>query len=112
MNTSGLIWNDAGLLCLYLYIVWGGWLATLGGWIVCLIIGFRQRRVQSALACATVGFLPLLCVAGINFLAEHSPQNLTSNAAVLAIAAVFLLIVAAGPAAAMIVLSRRPSRQA
>jgi hypothetical protein len=106
MNASGLLWLDAALICFFMYVFWGGWLATLAGWVVCGVIGFRQKRAAVALACAAPGFLPVLYIAALSLLGSHGPQPASSTGAGLSLMVGMVVAIAAGPAVAVLEMRR------
>lgn len=104
MNGSGLLFSDLAMVCFFLYVFNGGWLATLLGMGFC-IIGWRARArwlsLVIGIAClAPVGYIFMLSLAAAHtFVATSDPASLIGIAG-------FAMSVLAAPIAAFITLRR------
>lgn len=111
MNASGLLWDDGALASFFLYLFWGGWAATLAGWVTCLFIGIARRRWRAAGGCALLGLLPALYVVSLAFLARSVGSPPYSNVAFPVVMGGMVLATLACPVAAMIVAWRTAPRE-
>ena len=110
MNASGLLWDDGALASFFLYLFWGGWAATLGGWATCLFVGIARRRWRLAGGCALLGLLPVLYIYTLGFLARGVGSPPHSNIAFLVVLGGMVLATLACPIAAAITAWRTAPR--
>ena len=108
MNASGLLWDDAALASVFLYLFWGGWAATLAGWATCLFVGIARRRWRVAGGCALLGLLPTLYIFALGFLARNVGSPPYSNIAFLVVLGGMVLATLACPIAAATIAWRTP----
>ena len=110
MNASGLLWDDGALASFYVYLFWGGWVATLAGWATCLFVGIVRRRWGVAGGCALLGVLPALYILALVFLARSVGSPPSSNIAVLVVLGGMVLATLAGPISAAVMVWRTSPR--
>ena len=77
MNVSGSLFSDLALVCFFLYVFNGGWLATVVGWAFCFA-GRRHRQRWLTLALAATCLAPIGYIAVLAFLSAEGP-NFTSS---------------------------------
>ncbi|USQ96521.1 hypothetical protein [Caulobacter sp. RL271] len=58
MNSSGLLYSDAGMLSIAIYVFWGGWLVTLAGLIMSILVMRQPQRLALGVALAIGSLAP------------------------------------------------------
>ncbi|KRA62044.1 hypothetical protein ASD89_23410 [Caulobacter sp. Root656] len=109
MNSSGMLYTDAGLLCILVYVFWGGWAVTLaGGGMSALVMrqpGRRGLGVALILGCLAPLAYELIWVWLDRFV---SIEPNTSDPLIVAVLAGLVVCLFAAPLAALICLCRPP----
>lgn len=110
MNSTGLFWDDGLMASFFLYLFWGGWVATIAGWAVCLFVGLAHGRWRVAGGCALLGLLPSLYVLVLGVLARSVVSPPYSNLAFLAVMGGMVLATLACPITATVMAWRGSPR--
>lgn len=86
MNSSGSLFGDLAMVCFFIYVFNGGWLATLTGWIFCFV-GRRYRERWVTLTLAAACLAPIGYIFALGRLAATGPNLANSDlAAILGVA--------------------------
>lgn len=112
MNGSGMLYADAVLLCVIVYTFWGGWVVTLAGGVLSILVALRPGRRALGLMLAAGCLAPLAYTLVWAFLrASNLPEPDTSDPWVYVVMAGLAVSVFAAPLAALVWLCRPAGRE-
>jgi hypothetical protein len=103
VNSRGMLFTDAVLLCILLYTFWGGWVVTLAGGVLSILVARQPGRRAFGLVLAAGCLAPLAYALFLTFLSRsHLPEPETSDPWVYAVLAGLVVSVFAAPLAALV----------
>lgn len=112
MNSSGMLYTDAGLLCILVYVFWGGGVVTLAGEVLSIIVMRQPGRARLGVALAIGCLAPLAYEMIWTVLARLAPdQPETSDFLVCLVMAGLAVSVFAAPLWALVCVLRAPKRE-
>jgi uncharacterized membrane protein len=107
-----MLYTDAGLVTILVYVFWGGWIVTLVGGVLSILV-MRQPGSLALGVALTLGCLaPLAYGMFWTFLARVAPtQPDTSDPLIYVVMAGLAVCVFAAPLAALVRIARGPRRE-
>ena len=112
MNSSGMLYTDAGLLCILVYVFWGGWAVTLVGEVLSILAMRQPGRLGLGLALAAGCLAPLayeLIWTQLARFATNQPES--SDPLVITVVIGLAVCVFAAPLSALVCVFRAPRRE-
>jgi hypothetical protein len=112
MNGSGMLYTDAGLLCILVYAFWGGWAVTLVGEVLSILVMRQPGRLGLGLGLAAGCLAPLayeLLWMRLARLATTQPE--ATDPLVIAVVVGLVVCVFAAPLTALVCVFRAPRRE-
>jgi hypothetical protein len=112
MNSSGMLYTDAGLLCVIVYAFWYGWAVTLVGEVLSILVMRQPGRLALGVVLALGCLAPLAYETFWTFMARVAPtQPDTSDPLIYVVMAGLAVCVFAAPLAALVCIVRWPRRE-
>ncbi|WP_425996004.1 hypothetical protein [Caulobacter sp. DWR1-3-2b1] len=103
VNSSGMLYTDAGLVSFLVYVFWGGWVVTLAGEALSIMVMRQPGRLVVGLALAIGCLAPLAYVLLWALLDRFAPiQPSSSDASTYVVMAGLAGCVFAAPLAALV----------
>jgi len=112
VNSSGMLYTDAGLLCILVYVFWGGWAVTLAGEVLSIVVMRQSGRGRLGSALALGCLAPLAYVLLWALLDRFAPiQPASSDAPIILVTIGLAVCVFAAPLLALACVLRAPRRK-
>ena len=112
MSGSGMLYGDAALVSILSYIFWGGWVATLAGGVLSVLVMRQPRRLALGVILAVGCLAPLpygMLWAALHRFAPNEPA--TSDLSMYGVVAGLAVSVLAAPLATLVCIVRSPRRE-
>ena len=109
VNSSGMLYTDAGLLCILAYLFWGGWVVTLVGEVLSILVMRQPGRLGLGLALAAGCLAPLAYELIWTQLARFATnQPASSDPLIITVVIGLAVCVFAAPLSALVCVFRAP----
>lgn len=110
MNSSGMLYTDASLATILVYAFWGGWIVTLVGGLLSILVMRQPRRLAWGVALALGCLAPLVYAALWTVLARAATnQPIATDLSIYGVMAGLAVCVFAAPLSALICIVRGPN---